>query len=213
MAHGDDLASVSLQMSMTVAQTAGSVVREIIADLLKMLQAQREYNLRQSELQLRSGIDTSPLKGGEVRVRDLMDSARKNADSVSMSEHSISESDKNKLTGLADQYGIPIAFTKRGEDSYMAHVRGRDVPVLKEMLTDLMQDKINQKQSIGNFKLQKWEIPFLTNELNHYQLNAQFGQTKKGDYFCMYDKQDEKAVLIARSEFHRKYKELHCKQG
>ncbi|MBR3536220.1 MAG: hypothetical protein IKN85_10380 [Oscillospiraceae bacterium] len=208
MAHGDDLASVSLQMSMTVAQTAGSVVREIIADLLKMLQAQREYNLRQSELQLRSGIDTSPLKGGEVRVRDLMDSARKNADSVSMSEHSISESDKNKLTGLADQYGIPIAFTKRGEDSYMAHVRGRDVPVLKEMLTDLMQDKINQKQSIGNFKLQKWEIPFLTNELNHYQLNAQFGQTKKGDYFCMYDKQDEKAVLIARSEFHRKYKEV-----
>ena len=208
MAHGDDLASVSLQMSMTVAQTAGSVVREIIADLLKMLQAQREYNLRQSELQLRSGIDTSPLKGGEVRVRDLMDSARKTADSVSMSEHSISEADKNKLTGLADQYGIPIAFTKRGEDSYMAHVRGRDVPVLKEMLTDLMQDKINQKQSIGNFKLQKWEIPFLTNELNHYQLNAQFGQTKKGDYFCMYDKQDEKAVLIARSEFHRKYKEV-----
>ncbi|MBR3023404.1 MAG: hypothetical protein IKH71_03020 [Oscillospiraceae bacterium] len=208
MAHGDDLASVSLQMSMTVAQTAGSVVREIIADLLKMLQAQREYNLRRSELQLRSGIDTSPLKGGEVRVRDLMDSARKTADSVSMSEHSISEADKNKLTGLADQYGIPIAFTKRGEDSYMAHVRGRDVPVLKEMLTDLMQDKINQKQSIGNFKLQKWEIPFLTNELNHYQLNAQFGQTKKGDYFCMYDKQDEKAVLIARSEFHRKYKEV-----
>ena len=195
MSHGDDLASVSLQMSMTVAQTAGSAVREIIADLLKMLQAQREYNLRREELQVRSGTDTSPLKGGEVSIRELMNSARKNADSVSMSEHSISEADKNKLTGIAKEYDIPIAFTKRG-DSYMVHAKGRDLPVLKEMLTDLMQDKINTKQSVGNFKVKSWEIPFLTNELNHYELNAQFGKTKKGDYFCMYDKVDEKAILI-----------------
>lgn len=207
MAHGDDLASVSLQMSTTVVQTAGSVVREIVADLLKMLQMQREHRLRQEELQLRTGTDTSPLNGGEVSVRDLMDSARKNADSVSMSEHSISEADKTKLTGLANDYDIPIAFTKRG-DGYMAHARGRDLPVLKEMLTDLMQEKINTKQSIGNFKIQKWEIPFLTNELSHYELNAQFGSTKKGDHFCMYDKADEKAILIARSEYHRKYKEV-----
>ena len=137
-----------------------------------------------------------------------MDSARKNADSVSMSEHGISELDAKKLTEKAKEYGIPIAFTKN-EDSMKAHVRGRDLPVFKQMFTEMMQEKIsNNAQSLGNFKVQKWEIPYLTAELSNYNLNAQFGSTKSGQYFCMFDKEDEKAILLARGSFLQKYKEV-----
>ncbi len=229
MSHGDDLGMAVVQMSTTVAQSSIQTVTNLIAEIIKMIQAANEHKIRSQEMELRageqklkteemklrneeiklkSGIDLSPLKAGEVKMKDLMDSARKNADTVSMSEHGISEADALKLTEKAKEYGIPVAFT-RNEDSMKAHVRGRDLPVFKQMFTEMMQDKIkNNAQSLGNFKIQKWEIPYLTSELSNYNLNAQFGSTKSGQYFCMFDKEDEKAILLARGSFLQKYREV-----
>lgn len=207
MAHGDDLGMAVVQMSTTAAQSAMHTVSALIADIIKMIQASQEHRMRMQE-HLKSGTDLSPLKYGEVKMKDLIDSARKNADTVSMSEHGISEADAKKLIGKAKEYGIPVAFTKNG-DCVKAHVRGRDLPVFKQIFTDIMQDKITANpQSVGNFKVQKWEIPFLTAELSNYNLNAQFGRTKNGQHFCMFDKEDEKAILLARGSFLQKYKEV-----
>ncbi|MBD5160293.1 MAG: hypothetical protein HDT23_08665, partial [Ruminococcus sp.] len=54
-----------------------------------------------------------------------------------------------------------------------------------------------------------WEIPFITSELNNYDLSAQFGATKDGEKFCLYEKSDEKAIMIARNEFVKKCDELN----
>ena len=78
------------------------------------------------------------------------------------------------------------------------------------MCTDLMKDKLAERpQELGNFKVKDWEIPFITNELNNYDLSAQFGATKDGEKFCLYEKSNEKAIMIARNEFVKKCDELN----
>ena len=112
---------------------------------------------------------------------------------------------------MAKKYGIPIAFTsdKHKENNY-ANVRTSDLQIFQKMCTDLMKDKLAERpQELGNFKVKDWEISFITSELNNYDLSAQFGATKDGEKFCLYEKSDEKAIMIARNEFVKKCDELN----
>lgn len=208
MNMGDELGAATVHVATNIAQSTISTVANLIAEILKMIQASKEHNLRMSELGLKSGVDISDIKPGEVKMKDLINSARKNGDSISTSEHGVSLDDSKKLAKIAKEYGVPVSFTNSG-DSVHAHVRSKDLPIFKQMFTDMMRDKLNSKpQDLGNFKVQSWEIPYITAELNRYELNAQFGKTKNGEYFCMYDKADEKAILIARGEFIKKYNDV-----
>ncbi len=83
------------------------------------------------------------------------------------------------------------------------------MPILERICTDMMKDKLAERpQELGNFKVQEWEVPFITSELNKHDLSAQFGKTESGEHFCLYEKADEKAILIARGEFVRKSEEV-----
>lgn len=103
-----------------------------------------------------------------------------------------------------------MAFTgDKGKDNLYAAVRKNDLPILERICTDMMKDKLAERpQELGNFKVQEWEMPFITSELNKHDLSAQFGKTESGEHFCLYEKADEKAILIARSEFVRKSEEV-----
>jgi len=207
----DDVASATLNLTIKAGEAAINTTIKVISELLNMLQRSQEHRMQMEKLN-----GTNParylneLKGGEVKMLDLLKNARKSGDTVSTLECGISRDDAKKIAEMAKEYGVPVAFTNSKSDKNIhLNVRSSDSKMLRQMMSDLMNDKIsNQSQSIGNFKVNAWEIPYLTNELNKYNLNAQFGKTKDGEYFCMFEKADQKALLIARGEFIRKYNEV-----
>ena len=112
-------------------------------------------------------------------MQRLIRSARQNGDTLSTSENAFSACDVRTLSRMARHYGIPISFTGNGRENNYANVRTSDLPIFKQMCTQMMKEKISERpQELGNFKVNKWEIPFLTNEFNNYDLSAQFGVTK-----------------------------------
>ncbi len=203
MNMGDELASSFVQITTHLATNTISTVTNLIAEIMKMLQIKAEHDAR-------IGTDLSKIKPGEVSMRDLIENARSLGDSISSSEHGLSSNDAYELARLAKKYGIPLSFTnKESGDNIHAHMRTSDVPFFKQMMTDMMKEKLETRpQELGNFKVQSWEIPYITAELNKYNLNATFGRTKQNEYFCLYEKADERAILIARAEFINKYKDI-----
>lgn len=208
MPMGDELSSAFVHMSTTVIQSGISTVSNLIAEILRMMRSSADHRRRMQEARLKSGINISDLKPGTVKIKDLINDAKKSGDSVSSPANGYSKEDAQKIAAISKKYGIPVAFTERGDNVY-AHVRSCDVPLFRRVLDDAMHDKLaRHTQDVSNFRVNAWEIPYITSELNNFGLNASFGQTKSGDYFCLYDKADEKAILIARGEFVKKYNEV-----
>lgn len=217
MSMSDEVAGATLQVSMHAAEKAvdiaGKTINDImdaITKLLQALMAKRNGSDRSGKDKV-TKTDLTDIKPGAVKIKDLIANARNNGDSIAASDHGLTVADKKYIAKKAKEYGIPVAFTGgKGKDNLYANVRKSDLPVFERICTDMMKDKLAQRpQELGNFKVQEWEVPFLTSELNKHDLSAQFGRTESGEHFCLYEKADEKAILIARSEFVRKSEEIN----
>lgn len=215
MSMSDEVAGATIQVSMHAAEKvvdiAGKTINDLmdtIAKLLQALAAHRSGNTSGKDKVQKT--DLTDIKSGAVKIKGLIANARKNGDSIATSDHGLTAEDKKYITKKAKEYGIPVAFTgDKGKDNLYATVRKNDLPILERICTDMMKDKPAQRpQELGNFKVQEWEIPFITSELNKHDLSAQFGKTENGEHFCLYEKADEKAILIARGEFVRKSEEI-----
>lgn len=213
MSMSDEVAGATLQVSMHAAEKAvdmtAKTVNEIMDVIAKLLQAlaAKQNGGEKEKLQK---TDLTDIKPGEVKVRELIKNAKNNGDSISASDNGLTAADKKYIAKKAKEYGIPVAFTgDKGKDNLYAAVRKNDLPILERICTDMMKDKLAERpQELGNFKVQKWEMPFIASELNKHDLSAQFGKTEGGEHFCLYEKVDEKAILIARGEFVRKSEEV-----
>lgn len=208
MNMSDDVTGIALQISMHTAEKGielgEKAIDQTIDNIAELLKALGTFikDLRSTKL--------SDIKSGEVSIKKLIGSARKNGDTISTSENAISDEDMKIMKKKAKEYGIPVAFTgKKNKENIYANVRTSDLPIFQRICTEIMKEKLAERpQELGNFKVNKWEIPYITSELNNYDLSAQFGKTKSGDCFCLYEKADEKAIMIARNEFVRKCNEL-----
>lgn len=216
MSMSDEVAGATLQVSMHAAEKAVDItsktindVMDTIAKLLQALAAKRGGTSTGGKDKVQK-TDLTDIKPGTVKIKDLIANARKNGDSISTSDHGLTAADKKYIAQKAKEYGIPVAFTgDKGKDNLYATVRKNDLPILERICTDMMKDKLAERpQELGNFKVQEWEVPFITSELNKHDLSAQFGKTESGEHFCLYEKADEKAILIARGEFVRKSEEV-----
>lgn len=213
MNMSDDVAAVTLQISMKAAETSldtiGHVANTVINDIAKLLRflAQTAAHSLDNNVNSTNLTDISP---GEVKISELFQNAKKNGDSIALSENGLSSSDKKIIQNKSKEYGIPVAFTQgKDKDNIFAHVRSSDLPVFQRICMEMIKDKIaTRPQTLGNFKVKNWEIPFIKNELNKHDLAAQFGKMKDGQNFCLFDKADEKAILIARGEYVRKANEV-----
>ncbi|MDE6677678.1 MAG: PcfB family protein [Ruminococcus sp.] len=211
MSMSDEVAGATLQVSMQAAEKSleigQRVVDSVIDNIAKLLQAISAKEKQKSP----KFTDLSEIKSGTVSMSELVKNAKKSGDTLSTSENALTKDDMKKLSKMAKKYGIPIAFTSdKNKENNFANVRTSDLQIFQKMCTDLMKDKLAERpQELGNFKVKDWEIPFITNELNNYDLSAQFGATKDGEKFCLYEKSDEKAIMIARNEFVKKCDELN----
>lgn len=210
MNMSDDLVSTTLQVSTKVVETGTHVVdktMDIIAKLLQML-ANKNRSNRNSNVK---ATDLTDIKSGEVNYNKLRENAMATGDTITVSKNGFTKSDMEYIAKKAKDYGIPVAFTnKKNKDNIFANVRTSDLEIYKNICTEMMKEKLAIKpQELSNFKVNEWEIPFITNELNKHDLSAQFGKTQSGEHLCLFEKSDEKAVLIARDEFVRKCDELN----
>ena len=211
MSMSDEVAGAALQVSMQAAEKSleigQRVVDSVIDNIAKLLQA---ISMKEKQKSPKS-TDLSEIKSGTVNMSELVKNAKKSGDTLSTSENALTKDDMKKLSKMAKKYGIPISFTSdKNKENNFANVRTSDLQIFQKMCTDLMKDKLAERpQELGNFKVKDWEIPFITNELNNYDLSAQFGATKDGEKFCLYEKADEKAIMIARNEFVKKCDELN----
>lgn len=218
MSMSDEVAGATLQVSMHATEKVVDIgakafndLMDTIAKLLQSLSANRGgAGIGGKGKDKVTKTDLTDIKPGAVKIKDLIANARKNGDSIATSDHGLTAADKKYITKKAKEYGIPVAFTgDKGKDNLYATVRKNDLPILERICTDMMKDKLAERpQELGNFKVQEWEVPFITAELNKHDLSAQFGKTESDEHFCLYEKADEKAILIARGEFVRKSEEV-----
>lgn len=210
MNMGDNVASATLQVSGKVVDVGGHLSIKLIDAIAKLFQAMiTKAKADRAEKKVKSR-DLTDLKPGTVSIKQLKKNAQRTGDQIVFSQQGLTKADKSYISAKAGQYGIPVAFTQNdGKDNIFAQVRKSDLPVFQQICTDMMKDKLAERpQSLGNFKINEWEMPFITNELNNYDLSASFGMTRDGERFCLYEKADEKAILIARGEFRRKCAEV-----
>ena len=222
MNMSDEVTGAALQVATRAAESGMHMIDRTIDLIAKLLQMLSEI---EKNRQINSGsghssgkgkdnsvksTDLTELKPGTVKMRDLISDAKKNGDTLSASEQGLTKEDMKYIAKKSKEYGIPVAFTgTEGKDNLYANVRTSDLQIFQRICTDMMKEKLAERpQELGNFKIQEWEMPFIINELNKHDLSAQFGKTRDGEYFCLYEKSDEKAIHIARNEFVRKCSEL-----
>lgn len=206
MSMSDEVAGATLQVSTQAAQVAGNVVNKTIDSIAKLLQALAAKRTASEA----NSTDLTDLKPGEVSIKEMRNAAIKNRENIVFSDNGFTADDRKILLRKAKDYGIPIAFQHPDKDNFYASVRSSDLPIFRQMCSELLKDKLEERpQELGNFKCKEWEIPYLTKELNRYDLPAQFGKTNNEEHFCLYDKHQEKTMLIARGLFINKCKAIN----
>ena len=214
MNMSDDVSSAVVGISSQIAQKGvdslthvGDKVVDAIAKLLQAMSSkERGYGSKSKEV---TSSDMTDIEPGRVGIKELLTNARKTGDSV-VTTDGYSKTDMAIISKKANEYGIPVAFTSGdGKDSITAHVRGSDKAIFEQICTANMRDKIAVRpQELDNFKVEKWEIEGIHRELCRHDLTANWGKTKDGEYFCLFEKADKKAVLMAKCEFNRKCGEV-----
>ena len=211
MNMSDDVSGAVVGMSTNVAQKGIEVgqktVNDAIDNVAKLLQAL--FTKRASGQGEVTSSNMTDIKPGEVGIDELITNARKDGDTV-VSTDGYSKADMKLITKKCEEFGIPVAFTnKKDADNICAHVRGSEKSIFERISTDIIKDKLaDRPQELDNFKAERWEIDGIHRELSKHDLNANWGKTKDGEYFCLFEKTDRKAVLMARSEFIRKCGEV-----
>jgi hypothetical protein len=216
MSHSDEVSGAVVGISSQVAQkgveTAQHLVDKTVDNIAKLMQVlfnKDGYKPHKDKDKAVTSSDMTDIRSGEVGIQEVVADAKKNGDTV-VSTDGFSKSDMKYIAVKAKEFGIPVAFTsKKNADNICGHVRSCDKPMFERICTELMQSKLKTKpELLDNFKAERWEIDGIQRELSRHDLNANWGQTKEGEYFCMFDKADKKAVLMARSEFVRKCGEV-----
>ena len=214
MNMSDDVSGAVVGMSSQVAQkgveTAQHVVDkaiDAIARLLEILRSREDFKLRKDG-DVKSS-DMTDIKSGKVEIKELIENAKKTDDTL-ISTPGQTKNDVKFIEKKCKEYGIPFAVTnKKGEDCHTVHVRGSDKDIFAQICTEKVQDNIAiRSDKLGNIVVNKWEMEGLQNELLKHDLPASFAQTKDGEYFCLFEKEHEKAVKMARNEYIRKHGEV-----
>lgn len=204
MNMSDDVTGVTLQVVQKGADVAAHTAKELIDLIMRMLAEMNRQRERSNNKQPKvSSTDLTSIKPGQVGMDTLRSNAKTIGDTLSMSENALTKSDMQFIAQKAKRYGIPVAFSNaKSKDNIFATVRTGDLPLFKQLCTELMKSKIAERpQELGNFRCDAWEIPFLTTHFNKNDLSAQFIQTADGKNLCIFEKQDEKAIKMTRDSF------------
>lgn len=217
MNMSEEVTGVTLQIAekaVTAGLSAGEKLLETFARLFhEMMAIERErsnaHGRGSNSRNETTSVDLTHLKPGAVRLDDLQQDAKRLGDSVVTSENGVSREDMKAIARKAKQYGIPIAFKNpKSKGSLYACVRSSDLPIFKQVCTECIRDKIaEQSDALGNFRCEKWQIPFLTAEMQNFDAPAMFPHSAQGS-FCLYEKKHEPLVNLARAEFVRKCQQL-----
>ena len=211
MNMSDDVAGAVVQVSAKGVEEAAHVTNSVIEAIYKLLHhlAERDREKRRLKTDVKNK-EITELKNGKVTIKDLTKHCRNTGEQLVTSEIGITKEDMHYIASRAKSYGIPIAFrNEKGKDNIYALVRKSDVPILKQISTENMKEKLaTRPQELSNFKCKEWEIPFINAELTRLDLSAQFAKTKKGEFLALYEAKEAKAIEIARSEFVRKAHEI-----
>lgn len=202
MNMADDVTSVTLQIVQRGADVAAHAAKELLDALMRLfaeLGRSRDHGRNDAV----NSTDLTNIKTGDVKMDTLRANARSLGDTLSMSENALTKEDMRFIARKAKDYGIPVAFSnEKSKDNIFASVRTSDLPLFKQICTELMKSKIAERpQELGNFHCEAWEIPFLTAHLNKNDLSAQFIQTSSGKNLCVFEKKDRKAIELTRDAF------------
>ncbi|MBQ6041520.1 MAG: hypothetical protein IJL32_12230 [Oscillospiraceae bacterium] len=222
MNMSDDVTGVTLQIVQKGADVAAHAAKELFDALMRLFAElgrsrdrgnnsnnQTRANANEHTPEVKS-TDLTDIKTGRVEMKTLRDNAKAIGDTLSMSENALTKEDMKFIAKKAKAYGIPVAFSnERSKDNIFASVRTADLPLFKQICTELMKSKIAERpQELGNFHCEAWEIPFLTAHLNKNDLSAQFIQTSDGKNLCVFEKKDRKAIELTRDTFVRQCSEV-----
>ena len=219
MNMSDDVTGVTLQIVQKGADVAAHAAKELFDALMRLfaeLGRSRDRGSKQTAPDAKqnkpevTSTDLTDIKAGRVEMKTLRDNAKAIGDTLSMSENALTKEDMKFIAKKAKAYGIPVAFSnERSKDNIFASVRTADLPLFKQICTELMKSKIAERpQELGNFHCEAWEIPFLTAHLNKNDLSAQFIQTSDGKNLCVFEKKDRKAIELTRDTFVRQCNEV-----
>jgi hypothetical protein len=204
MNMSDDVAGATLQMSVKVAEVGGHLANKVIDVIAKLLENWMAVQRAKAGQKPRES-DLTGIKPGEVSMKQLVQSAVKTGDQIAVSDHALSAEDRRRIAEKARKSFVPVGFTETKDKQFHVHIRKRDLPVLRQICTEVLQEKIAEHpQELGNFAVQKWEIPFLAHELDECGVTANFGRFRNGEHFCLYDHDAADAVLAARENFRQK---------
>ena len=222
MNMSDDVTGVTLQIVQKGADVAAHAAKELFDALMRLFAElgrsrdrgsnannQTRSNANEHTPEVKS-TDLTDIKTGRVEMKTLRENAKAIGDTLSMSENALTKEDMKFIAKKAKAYGIPVAFSnERSKDNIFASVRTADLPLFKQICTELMKSKIAERpQELGNFHCEAWEIPFLTAHLNKNDLSAQFIQTSDGKNLCVFEKKDRKAIELTRDTFVRQCSEV-----
>ncbi len=225
MNMSEDVTAVSMQVSEKAAEAALSAFKSVLDSIGRLFRELlgMEHDRARTKAQVKAakggyagesaGLTATNLTGikpGEVSLKELAENARKTGESLSVAEHGFSQEDRKAIAHTARKYGIPVAFSNtKGKNNLYANVRTGDLPIFKQICTECIKDKIAaQPETLGNFKVQPWEVPYLTDALKAHDLPAVFVETKNGEQYCLHDVRQKDAVRIVREDFVAKCKEV-----
>lgn len=224
MNMSEDVTAVSMQVTEKAADAALSAFKSVLDSVGRLFRELlgMEHDRARAKAQMKatkagvenrepakakspevSASNLTDIRPGEVGMKELADNARALGDSLAVSEHGLTQEDKRAIARKAKQYGIPIAFTNaKSKNNIYANVRSSDLPIFRQICTECIKAKIAENpEALGNFKCQKWEIPYLTAALKAHDLPVTFVETKNGELYCLHDVKQKDAVRIVREEF------------
>ena len=225
----EDVTAVSMQVSEKAAEAALSAFKSVLDSVGRLFRELlgMEHDRARARAQMKaakggsqtpektkppnvSATNLTGIKPGEVSLKDLAENARNTGEALSVAQNGFSQEDRKAIARTAKKYGIPVAFSNtKGKNNLYANVRSGDLPIFKQICTECIKEKIAvQPETLGNFKVQPWEVPHLTAMLKAHDLPAVFVETKSGDQYCLYDVKHQDAVRIVREEFVAKCKEI-----
>lgn len=229
MNMSEDVTAVSMQVSEKAAEAALSAFKSVLDSVGRLFRELlgMEHDRARAKAQMKaanggsqapektkppnvSATNLTGIKPGEVSLKDLAENARNTGEALSVAQNGFSQEDRKAIARTAKKYGIPVAFSNtKGKNNLYANVRSGDLPIFKQICTECVKEKISMRpETLGNFKVQPWEMPYLTAMLKVHDLPAVFVETKSGEQYCLHDLKHQDAVRIVREEFVAKCKEI-----
>ena len=229
MNMSEDVTAVSMQVSEKAAEAALSAFKSVLDSVGRLFRELlgMEHDRARAKAQMKaakggaqapektkppnvSATNLTGIKPGEVSMKDLAENARNTGEAISIAQNGFSQEDRRAIARTAKKYGIPVAFTNtKGKNNLYANVRSGDLPIFKQICTECVKERIAvEPETLGNFKVQSWEVPHLTAMLKAHDLPAVFVETKNGDQYCLHDVKHQDAVRIVREEFVAKCRDV-----